>query len=517
MASLHAVVPLFAVLLLAACGSGGASEHTGSPPPEPPRKSLSEVFSTGTLTADVRPRVAEGGLKVVARGDRTYVLAVTRDEAGRESRRLVARTPAGEHWSRDEAPLERFMDFTLHPSGELTLGVERTADARDAYDLVRLDPDGRELARQVLPRPATIPASDVAPTLPSSPFRMKGVQKTSVVTGWLPWLELEARGEDAIAAILSYTELPDGTLNDLHVVSGVMALRWDESRYTEQWARMVDGGHSLIAVAWQYDEFLWLDAATRLLLGIDDWGRVVVGRTLGTSRCNALVSAFRELTDAECRRLRSGNSAHRYQPFAVTVFSSSGEREGTKVVLPEGLEDFVIFDMALRESKVAVAGTAVRLGSDGVPAYYFEPPHDTASTPLLPYDGYLAVVDLETASVRHENFLNLGRAEHFTAVRWTADGLLAAGAADWNRWYGGMSVSRGAEPLLVLDPGNGQPVQTRRFEVTESDDRHAVLLSVDLGREGVSAVGLFDAPMTHSGDGGMSARMAFGGTSLELR
>jgi hypothetical protein len=512
---------LFPLLLLAAvlagCGSGGTT-RTGSPDSEPqaPRRSLKDTFASGELSADTRPRVAEGGLRVIARGARTYVLAVKRDEAGRESRRLVATAEAGELWAREEAPSERFMDFTVHPSGELTLGLERTAVARDAYDLVRLGAGGRELARQALPRPTSIPASDLSPTLPASPFRMKGVQKTSVVTGWLPWLELEARGEDAIAGILSYVDLPDGSLNDAYVVSGVMALRWEQDRYVEEWARMVDGGHSLIAVAWQYDEFLWLDAATRLLLGVDAEGGVVVGRTLGNSRCVALVSVFHELTDAECRRLRSGNSAHRHQPFAFTVFSPSGEREGTKVLLPDALEDFVIFDMALRGDAVAVTGTAVRLGPGGVPAYYFEPPNDTASTPLLPYDGYLAVVDLDTGTVRHENFVDLGRAEHFTAVRWTDDGLLAGGAAGWNRWYGGMSVSRHAEPLLALDPTGGAPVQTRRLEVP-SDDRHAHLLGLDTQDAKVSAVGLFDAPMTHSGDGGRTEAMAFGGTTLLLR
>lgn len=44
--------------------------------------------------------------------------------------------------------------------------------------------------------------------------------------GWLPWLQIEARGEDLVVALLSHLDLPGNNLNEQRVVSGVMALRW---------------------------------------------------------------------------------------------------------------------------------------------------------------------------------------------------------------------------------------------------------------------------------------------------
>jgi hypothetical protein len=447
-------------------------------------------------------------------GDRTYVLALSRNETGVETRRLVASSPAGEAWSLAQASGERFTDFVVHPSGELTLGVERTADASDTYDLVRLSADGAEIRRAPLDRPTTIPAGDLASSLPASPFRMVGVQPGSVITGWLPWLELEARGEDLVVAVLSHVDRSDGTLIEL--VDGVIALRWSEGGYVEEWARIVDGMHLPIAVAWQYDDFLWLDAATRLLLAVDSSGGVVVGRTLGNGRCVAILETFGELSDTECRRIRSYNAAHRYQPFAFTSFSSTGAREGTRVLAPEAHEDFVIFDMDVRDDAVAVVGTGSRFGSSGTPDYYFEPPESTGGTPLVPFDAYLAILDRSTGAIRHQRYVDLGRAEHLSSVRWTGEGLLAVGATDWNRWYGGMSVSRAAEPLLILDPVDDDDARARTFLV-EGTDRHAHLFDVDVSGDGLVAVGPFDAPMTHSGDGGNVAAMSLGGMTLVLR
>ncbi len=443
-----------------------------------------------------------------------YVLEVARDEAEREPRRLVALRGGAELWARSEVGDERFADFTVHPSGELTLGLEHRAADRDAYELVRLRRDGSEIERQVLAAPSTIPDSDVAPGTPPPRFLMRGVLDRSVVRGWAPWLKLEARGEGLVIALLSYAERAGGP-SDTEAVSAVLALDWSAGRYTERWAHLVDGRHSLIAVAWQYDEFLWLDAATRLLLAVGDDGSVVIGRTLGASRCDAVALNFGDLTAADCRRLRSLGSSHRYQPFAWTSWSASGARLGTHTLAPAGMEDFLVFDLALKPGALAVAGAAVRIGSSGAPDHFYEPPGDTSGTPLLPFDGYLATLDPSTGALTDEAFVDVDRGDLLSAVRWAPEGLVAAGATGWNRWHGGMSISRAADPLLVLYRTDGSPLAHRTLSV-DDDTRHAHLLSLDTDGSTVWGAGAYDAPMTHSGDANR-AQLALGGLTLELR
>ena len=111
-------------------------------------------------------------------GTCVLTLTVTRDELGVVSKTLVATTRDGlEAWSLAEGADERFNDFALHPSGELTLAVERKSAMRDAFELLRVNAQGQVLHRQVLARPTTIPSSDLAPA-----FLMKGVKNGSVVT-----------------------------------------------------------------------------------------------------------------------------------------------------------------------------------------------------------------------------------------------------------------------------------------------------------------------------------------------
>lgn len=494
----------FIVLLLCtSCGTSSVFVPTPDAEVEVPAASLRDTFSTAPLSTVVKQRVSAAGIRVRRAGELSIVLGVARNELGVVSRRLVASRGGVEAWSLEEGTDERFTDFALHPSGELTLGVERRSAASDAFDLLRFNAQGQVLQRQVLARPS-IPAGDLAPA-----FLMKGVRSGSVVSGWLPWLRLEAHGEDVIVGLLSYADV-DGTQKDSALASAVISLRWENATFTQKWARLVDGLHSMIAVAWQYDDFLWLDAATRMLVDVAEDGSVVVGRTLGNGRCNTLRDIFHERTDAQCRLLRSHGSAHRYQPFAFTRFTVDGVRVGTSTLAPDDLEEFVIFDMAVRGDRVAVAGTATRIGADGSPAAYV----DESGTAMSPYDGYLAVVR-QDSSVESERFADLGRADLFSALTWTNEGLLAVGASDWNRWTGGMSLSRGAQPMLALDPLDGSPLITRTLP-TQDKSRHTHLYDVDVQGSDVLAVGPADAPMTHSGDASL-APMANGSIELRIR
>jgi hypothetical protein len=491
-------------LLASACGPVPIvlEPDAGRPPAEPLLDAEPRVTTA--------PRAHFAGLKTRLQGGRSVTLEVERGVDGVERRRVVSVERDGTQWVIGEQGDERFHDFALHPSGELTLSLEHLQQPRDAFELVRLSSTGVERARRRLERPRTIPASDFADGRATFPFAMKGVPRGSVITGWLPWVRLEANGEDLLIALLSLLENVDGEVRANEAVSAVMSLQWSDAQWVERWSRMVDGVHVLIAVAWQYDDFLWLDAATRLTLSRDASGRVVVGRTVSNSRCFALADVFHETTAQACRALRLG-APHRYQPFAFTVFDAHGEREGTGFVAPRALEDFVVFDVATRWPKVALVGTAVRLNANGEPDTYQEPGD---ATPLLPYDAFLSIVEGVGARELETHFLDHGRADALTAVRWVDEGLYAVGISDWNRWWGGMSVSRGARPLLVERTEAG--VLSSRVLAVGGGTRHAHLLSVVVSQGRLRATGVFDAPMTHSGDGQGPEPMSHGALTVEL-
>ncbi|NJK90263.1 MAG: hypothetical protein HC923_13350 [Myxococcales bacterium] len=226
------------------------------------------------------------------------------------------------------------------------------------------------------------------------------------------------------------------------MISVLVDLEWLGDAFHERWARVIDGPHSMIDVAWQYDEFLWLEVATRYLLVVAD-DEYVVGRTLSRPRCRSAVDLFNELDVGTCSRLNSINSPHRYQPFAWTRFSLDGARlrhGDPRSGWPRRVLDL---DIDFKDEQLVVVGTAVRVDETGQPPYYFEPPDATSGTLYSPYDGYLAVLDRRDGAVDFERFVDRGRADLLASVRWTDQGILGAGATDWNRWSGGMSVSRG--------------------------------------------------------------------------
>lgn len=484
---------------------------SSEPDPAPSPGSLAQAFDQGTLSFQSTPRPGYGGRKLRLAGEYTYVLEIRRGDDGQESRRLVAYGPGIQvRWLREAQPGERFNDFTIHPSGELSLSVERTMAERNTYDVLRLAADGTLRARAPLPGPTTVPQSDLGTSLPQPPFLMKSIAAGPYVDHYLPWVRVEARGEDLVVAFTSLVNVPEGTMPPGRLTAGAMALRWSGTRYDEEWTRVVDGANVLFEVAWQYDEFQWRDAMAQPLLAVSPEGRVVVGRTWSRTRCTASADLFREFPRTTC----SFSSDHRYQPFAFTSFSAAGSREGTHAYVPALMDDFVVFDMAVRDDEVALAGTVVRVGEDGTVAYY--PSRPGASDAMRPYDGYVVVLDRTTGAVRAEHSLDEGRGDYLAAIRGTEEGWLAVGGADWDRWNGGMSISRGADPLLVFIPRQGGPVRKKRLAL-EPADRHFHLLSVDVQGGAVRATGLAEAPMTHSGDDGNPLHMTFGSLRVELR
>ncbi|WP_164014383.1 hypothetical protein [Pyxidicoccus trucidator] len=486
----------------------------GCPVPPP---GLDQTFDQGSLSHRVVSRGAGwAGLKARLSGSRTFVLETTRHTDLRSTRRLAVYSPASsEVWAVTEAPGEHFSDFAVHPSGEVTLGVVRTDAERGGYDLVRFSYQGEVLARHPLPEPTKLPVGDLGTDLPPRPFRMTSRPAHALTDGWL---RTEARGESLVVAFLTFVDEPPPTpeLPPSDLVSGAMALAWLGTGYVEQWTRLVDGRHRVDPSAWAYDEFRWREAPFRPLLAVDGDGSVVVGRTWNTQRCLASSETFQTPTRLECLLGEDVTSPMdtEYQPFAFTAFSPTGEREGTHSFVPAAVAEFVVFDLATRGGAVALAGTAVRRNaSDGIDYY---PPFPGADANMAPYDGYVAVLERRSGALRFESYVGGERADHFSSVRWTDQGLLAAGATGWDRWSGGMSISRGAGPLLALVSFDGGRVRTRSLPL-DGGDRHFHLLGVDAEAGRVVAVGLAEAPMTHAGDGGQRANMTFGGLTLDLR
>jgi len=294
-------------------------------------------------------------------------------------------------------------------------------------------------------------------------------------------------------------------------VSAVSWIDWDGEAYTETRTRLVDGRHGVGPAAWTYDEFRWRQMAVRPYLAVDaETGHVVVGRTWSNPRCTAALEIFGEGSQRDCIFESVSPVDHERLPFAWTSFAPDGTREDTHVWMPEATSEFVVFDMAVEAGVVALVGTRVREEADGSVVYY--------DGNRVPYDGYVALFDRASGVLAFERDIDAsGRGDVLHALRFVSGGLLAVGAADWDRWNGGMSISRGSDPWLVFVTHDGD-VSQRRIEV-DAPTRHTHLLGVDLrsgSHPSVVAGGLFDAPMTHSGDGGQVAQMVFGDSLISL-
>lgn len=100
-------------------------------------------------------------------------------------------------------------------------------------------------------------------------------------------------------------------------------------------------------------------------------------------------------------------------------------------------------------------------------------------------------------------------------MRWTDRGIVAAGASDWDRWQGGMSISRGASPLVVWFSPDGGDSRQRGVPLGDQT-RHWNLHDVVVLDHAVVAYGFADAPMTHSADSGGAAARTFGPLQLRL-
>jgi hypothetical protein len=170
--------------------------------------------------------------------------------------------------------------------------------------------------------------------------------------------------------------------------------------------------------------------------------------------------------------------------------------------------EHVAFALAARDGKLAIAGFVVRELEDGTRRTYPDP------TGYVDYDGLIAIYDGDGKPLVHRDF-NLGRGDVLAALRWLPGEIVAVGSAGWDRWQGGNSISRGADPLLVWMSPDATRATTRVVPMT-GGLRHFNLFDLAVTDDAIIAHGFSDAPMTHSGDGGNTAARTFGPLRLRL-
>lgn len=489
-------------------GVAGAAGATAVPVPD-----LGQWIQSGALSSRTSPRPDFGGLVVATDGTRSYVV---------ESRREITTGPLGLPWrSRFRLaayerevllwayvvdPDDLISDVVVHPSGDLTVVWESYAADELAYRLVRLTRDGTPKFVATLAAPTTIPASDHAESEPRPLLRMKSPMADATTAGWL---RLVADGEHVVTAILSYVHVKIGDEWSNRLALAIEAMDLGASGYVERWARVVDGTHSASPAAWAYDELRWREQAVRPFLAHDDTTHAwLVGRAWNNTRCSANRLVFAEFTAAECVLTAVSAMENERLPLAVTRFSSAGDRLGTRVLSPEpGAAEQVPFALIARDGLLYAAGSLVRTNADGSKHTY----PDAAG--MVDYDGYVGIYASDGTSVAVRD-VNLGRGDVLTALRFTPGGLIAVGAAGWDRWQGGMSISRGSDPLLVWTSNDTSRVITRTATLSDGS-RHFGLHDVGVLSDSVVAFGFADAPMTHSADSDPLAR-TFGGLILTV-
>jgi hypothetical protein len=375
-----------------------------------------------------------------------------------------------------------------------------------AYDLVRLDRNGSVRATLTMSEPQTTPASDFGPSDPRPLFRMKSDFADATVGGWV---RLLPDGDDLIVTFLSYLDVGPTQPGSNRWALGLETLHWQAGSYVERWARVVEGLHAAQPVAWTYDELRQDEQAIRPFLARDEvTGDILVGRAWNSLRCKANVAVFAEFTMADCLSGSVNPVENELLPLAVTRFDPAGARKGTKILVPDAdAAEQVAFALVARDGKLATAGFVARKNADGSVRTY-DP------NAYVDYDGYIAIYDGDGHPLLHHDF-NLGRGDVLAALRWLPDDIVAVGSSGWDRWQGGNSISRGADPLIAWMSPDGARSAARVLPLSNGS-RHFNLHDVVVLDGAIVAQGFSDAPMTHSADGGNDAARTFGPLRLRL-
>ena len=492
-------------------GASGASGGSGGGQPS----SLEGVVRDAGIIGFTAPRPDYGAVIVANDGERIYAVESRRDvEPGplgipwRSRFRLAAYDQQGAAtWTFAAPPDDIVSDVAVHPSGDVTIAVLHFSLDRMAYDLVRLDRNGAVLGTTTLSEPQTMPATDFGPSDPRPMFRMKADYPDATVGGWV---RLLPDGDGLIVTFLSHLDVPADDPLTLRIALGLAALNWQANAYVERWAHVVEGPHAAQPAAWTYDELRQDEQAIRPFLARDEsTGDILVARAWNNLRCKANVTVFKEFTMTDCMLGAVSPIENQWLPLAVTRFSAAGARIGTRILAPDAdAGEQVPFALAARDGKLATAGFVARKNADGTERTYPDP------SGYIDYDGYIAIYDGDGKPILHHDY-NMGRGDVLAALRWLPDDIVAVGSSGWDRWQGGNSISRGADPLIVWLSPDGARAASRTMPLSDGG-RHFNLFDVTVTDRSIVAHGFSDAPMTHSGDGGNTAARTFGPLRVRL-
>jgi len=498
-----------------AAGDAGANSAAGAAGAagvmEPAPADLIEAGSA-TVTQTARPEY--GALLATSDGDRSYVVESRRDvEPGsfglpwRSRFRLAAYDHGVFAWAYQADADDLIGDVVVHPSGEVTLSLERRSPERNADELVRLSREGNLISTTPLTSPTTIPLTDYGAKDPQPLFAMKSAFADATTAGWV---RLLPEGEGVVVAFLSFIATPVDTPLSKRMALGLEILDWKSRAFVERWARVVEGSHFAEPTAWTYDEFRWNEQAIRPFLARDDAsGDLVVGRAWNQARCQANVASFAEFTNMDCVLRAPGAQENELLPLAVTRFDADGARLGTSILWPDAdAAEQLAFALAARAGELAVAGAVVRRLADGSKKTYPDP------SGFVDYDGYIAVYDAAGNQLRHHDY-DLGRGDVLAGMRFLDRGIVAVGAGGWDRWQGGMSISRGASPFFAWFSQDGSAARLRTIPLSNGS-RHWNLHDVNVQAGRIVGYGFADAPMTHSADGNNTAERTFGSLQIAL-
>jgi hypothetical protein len=498
-----------------ASDAGGGNDEAGAAGAAGAVLGPADIIEKGPASVTRTARSAYGAVLATSDGERSYVVESRRDvESGpfglpwRSRFRLAAYERGALVWAYTVDPDDVIGDVVVHPSGEVTLSLERHPPARTADELVRLTHEGQVISSTTLASPLTIPATDYGPDDPRPLFAMKSAFAEAMAAGWV---RLLPEGEGVVVAFLSLAATPnDGPLSK-RLALGLEVLDWKAKAYVERWARVVEGSHFAEPGSWAYDEFRWTQQAVRPFLARDQsTGELLVGRAWNRTRCEANVATFAESTNLECILRAPSALENERLPLAVTRFDAQGARRGTRILWPDSdAAEQVAFAMAARHGELSVVGAVVRTLPDGSKKTYPDP------SGYVDYDGYVAIYDAEGERLRSHDY-DLGRGDVLVGMRWLDDGIVAVGAADWDRWQGGMSISRGASPFFAWLSHDGKDARVRPIPLSNGS-RHFNLHDVIEQRGRIIGYGFSDAPMTHSADGNDTAARTFGTLQIELQ
>jgi len=437
------------LILLAACGGGGMDSV------EAPESGTIDINVTGQTVTKVRA----AGKQVAFLEEQLHSIF---EEGPRRSLQLVSGSgdplqpytvPAG--WS--------LIDFTLHPSGDLTVVLTTSKEVR----LVRLDHNGTVRSDQPF----------VDPAVPGDPFYnyAGGLKDDESLQPALMHdaVRLAPLGESLVLALRTGR-------------NAVVAYRLDpevDGTYRQAWRTLVEPGASILAIgitSGTFDVFGQLQNHLRVYMDVNGEGILAIG-VVEAPMSNY---TFRAHADYFSEPIAASTGV-----LLTRVATQDGRRLGSTVIDTQRRAE--LHGLRATSNGFAVVGrvlTEVRPDGTG-------------------WDAFAASV-AQDGSLYIYKTVDVDRGDVLFDIAQLANGqYLAVGTTGYVQNPSGESISESAQPLLVVLEPDGSLVQNLGFP---AGPRHNQLTTIVRGAGGWLLGGMVNGPGTHSGDTDRSLLVADG-------